>query len=360
MKVDRKTMLAAVRKCRTAVGITRPLIAYPEADRLRLEGRNGRMMIRMTIPVVAGSGDGKMNPFAVKVRTLVNMLTAVGGDQLMLEPDDKMLTIRSDNGGQGLVDIELPSERPLDVPPRSDMVDIDPRPLCDAILGAAGWCSTDDHPMFGAVRLAPPVEGDGLRVVASDTYRLLVQHVHAPMPAWMVGWHFPKNSLKKLITMVGKRVTVGVAERDEVLWVEVRGGMFGIKGSRADWAKFETWDTRGERHPVRVPDVSQAERLLGFARQAAAAETVAHVTVEPDALVLETKGKIVLNVRVECEPSDDAVGVRTAFNGRFLADTVGAMGGPFVWELANPSRFPQPARFEAEHHAVALQMPVRP
>ena len=138
-------------------------------DGLRLTGTDLDLTITMEIDV-AGLGDGVM---VVPGRLVTDIVRSLDPGAVTLEDDDEDLRIASGRS-QFSVRTHPAEDFPRVNPPSGDAVTLPAQGLADALRQVVRAASTEDsRPILTGVLVA--AEPDGLRLVATDSYRLAVR-----------------------------------------------------------------------------------------------------------------------------------------------------------------------------------------
>ncbi len=357
--VERPVLNSALRRISTAVGSVVPLVVTVLEDGVELlgVGRDSVMYVDVEASVESPGCSELM------LRQIMSVVKSLPNGSLKLE---------SGSAGIGMAlsgrdaRVELTEQDELcgaDIPEAywSECV-IEGELLRSSLQGVVTAVATDNHPIFGSVRL-DRVEGH-LRLVASDTYRLAVRDL--PGTSWNASFSVNARSLKRMVRAFGKASRYRVGLYDGYVWFAVDGrGTMGIPCDHSDYPRYGGWSPpwAGRMALARKPLMDLARRAVALDRKAPPP-----IKVVFSAEGIEVTAKTQYGTVSGCLEADhiewaaeEVVTLR--FNSRFLADALANLVSDRV-EISvaeDPLARPKPVRIAdgRQPEAWNLVMPMR-
>ncbi len=320
---------------------------------LTVTGTDLELAIRLGVPVHS-DGDGSAVVPARLVADIVKALPA-GAVEVALSDDEMSIS-----AGRSQFSV-----RPLSLSDYPAQVDVDAEPVtlssdhvADALRQVVRAASTDDaRAVLTGVLLA--AEDDGLKMVATDSYRLAVRDL-------------PQTSMLS----AGQKVLVPGRALAELQRILADGGELTVRlGTRE--AVFETGETRlttrlieGEYPNYRNLLPSSYPNLLTVGREAllealrrvkilAQDSTPVRLTLGGDTLQLTAITQDVGNAHEEIDAAYDGAEMTVAFNPDYLASGIDAVEGDEVTLATMDPMKPAVLRGVGHDEYLYLLMPVR-
>ncbi|MDQ3146530.1 MAG: DNA polymerase III subunit beta [Actinomycetota bacterium] len=293
-------------------------------DRLVLSGTDLDLTITASVKV-AGAGDGVT---VIPARLLNDIVRALEPGAVQVEADDEEARISS---GRSQFSVRvLPSEDfPRATGVVGDEVKLQAGALSEALRQVVRAASSDDaRPILTGVLMA--AEGDGLRLVATDSYRLAVRDLPG-MSVLREGQSVlvPSKALGELTRTMGGdgEVTLRLGERDATF---ESGDV--VLTTRLIEGEFPNYrQLIPESHPNRLTVGREAlldavRRVKLLAREA----TPVRVALRPDGIALAAVTQDVGEAHEELDAKYEGAEMVIAFNPEYLADGVEAVEGDEV------------------------------
>lgn len=326
-------------------------------DRLRVVGTDLDLTIA-TEAAVGGDGDGDC---VVPARLAVEIVRALEPGTVVVETGDDDVRIssgRSQFAVRAFPAADFPRVPAPEVTP-ADVVTLDAAAFTDALRQVVRAASSDDaRPILTGVLMS--AEKDGLRLVATDSYRLAVrdlpgasvlregQHVLVPSRAL--------SELQRLLTS-GAEVTLQLGEHDATF--QVGGTRLTTRLIEGEFPNYR--QLIPDSYPNRV--VVAKEPLLDAVRRVKLlvrdATTPARLTLGPEVLNLSVVSAEVGQATEDIDAKFEGTDMTVAFNPAYLIEGVEAVAGDeVVIEIAGALR-PAVVRGAGADEFLYLLMPVR-
>ena len=187
-------------------------------DRLRITGSDRDLTVIATTDV-AGARDGRtLVPSALLGEIVRNLPEGA----VTIEADENELRIGS--GRSKFAVKTIAAEYPIIPEPTGESVTLDAALLRDAINQVVSAASTDDSRKFELTGVSLAAHEDGIRLVATDTYRLAIRDL--PGTSLLTGDQkiiIPSTALKELGRLLGSAETVTICLGERNVSFEVDG-----------------------------------------------------------------------------------------------------------------------------------------
>jgi DNA polymerase-3 subunit beta len=323
-----------------------------EGDRLTIVGSDLDLTISVSLDV-GGDTDGVA---VLPSRLLVDIVRALGPGAITLESKDGDIRITAARS-EFTVRSYPPDEYPALVEPPDGGISIPASSLTEALRQVVPAASKDDsRPILTGVLLA--TEGDSLRLVATDSYRLSVRDVTESAVLGEEPVLIPSRALAEVARLLDDEgeVSIGLTERD----ASFRIGTTTVI-TRLIEGDFPNY--RGlipENHPNRMT-VNRLELLDAVRRVRLLAQetTPIRLTMSSDGLDLVAITQDVGKASETIDGIYDGEELTVAFNPEYLIDgTDAASGDEVVLETVDALK-PALLRTPVEPGFLYLLMPVR-
>lgn len=334
--------------------------AVLSGDRLVLTGSDLDLTIQVEV-TVAGGADGVA---VMPARLLADIVRALEPGAVHVDAGEADAEISS---GRSHFSVRLlPADdfpRVADLP--ADEVALDAASLVDALRQVVPAASHDDaRPVLTGVLMA--AEGDGLRLVATDSYRLAVRDLPG-VSVLQEGQSVlvPSRALGELARLLAgaERVSLRLGERDA-------GFEIGGSGPGATTTRLTTRLIEGQfpnyrqlipdRHPNRL--IVGREPLLDALRRVKllARETIpVRLALREDGLQLTAVTQDVGQAEEELEAKYEGSELQISFNPEYLADGIEAVAGDEVALETIDAVKPAVVRSVERSDYLYLLMPIR-
>jgi DNA polymerase III subunit beta len=322
-------------------------------DRLTLTGSDLDLTITVEV-TVSGQADGVA---VVPARLAGDIVRALEPGAVHVEAEGEEARISS---GRSQFSVRL---LPADDFPRvadatGDEVTLDAAALADALRQVVRAASHDDaRPILTGVLMA--AEGDGLRLVATDSYRLAVRDLPGATvlregQAVLV----PSKALGELARVLSgaEQVTLRLGERDATFEVgDARLTTRLIEGEFPNYRQLIP-----SAHPNRLtvgrePLLDAIRRVKLLAREA----TPVRITLRPDGIELTAVTQDVGQASEEVDAKYEGAEMVIAFNPEYLAEGIEAVSGDEVTLETIDALKPAVVRSVESQDYLYLLMPVR-
>lgn len=330
-----------------------------EGDRLQATGTDLDLTIQVEA-TVAGDGDGvaviPARLAADIVRSLEPGAVTVEGAGAADDADEVRITAGRSNFSVRT----LPADDfPRLAPPPAERVTLDAAELADALRQVVRAASTDDAvPVITGVLLA--AEGDGVRLVATDRYRLAVRDLPG-VQVFRDGQRvlIPSRALgevQRLLSGAGT-IEVGLGEREAVF--EVGNTRVTTRLVEGEFPNYQQLIPSSYPNRLTVGREALLDAIRRVKLLVRDQHTPVRVTLRSDSIQLQAvdseMGQAVEDVDAKYEGTEMTV----AFNPTYLADGVDAVvGDEIVLETLDPMK-PAVVRSLEGAAYLYLLMPVR-
>ena len=322
-------------------------------DRLTLTGSDLDLTIQVSV-TVAGQGDGVA---VLPARLAADIVRALEPGAVHVEAEDDEGRISS--GRSQFAVRLLPAEdfpRLTETP--GDEVTLDAAALAEALRQVVRAASHDDaRPILTGVLMA--AEGDGLRLVATDSYRLAVRDLRGTSilregQTVLV----PSKALEELTRVLSgaETVTLRLAERDATFMVgETRVTTRLIEGEFPNYRQLIP-----SAHPNRLtvgrePLLDALRRVKLLAREA----TPVRIALKGEGIELTAITQDVGQAHEDLDAKYEGTEMVIAFNPEYLVDGVEAVEGDEVTLETVDALKPAVVRSVESQDYLYLLMPVR-
>lgn len=344
-----------------------------EGDRLTLTGSDLDLTIQVAL-TVAGADDGVA---VLPARLAADIIRALDPGAVHVEVGETEAAISS---GRSHFSVRvLPADDfPRVSEPSSEQVTLDAEALVDALRQVVPAASHDDaRPILTGVLMA--AEGDGLRLVATDSYRLAVRDL-AGVSVLREGQSVlvPSRALGELVRLLSGAgsVSLRLGERDatfEVGAFDPRGAPGGDAGGDAGSGAGVRLTTRliegqfpnyrqliPERHPHRLtvgrePLLDALRRVKLLAREAIPVRLELRATSVQLSAVTQDVGQ----AEEELDASYEGTEMGISFNPEYLVDGIEALAGDEITLETLDGLKPAVVRAVGRDDYLYLLMPIR-
>jgi DNA polymerase-3 subunit beta len=322
---------------------------------VRLTGSDLDLTIQVST-TVAGAGDGVT---VLPARLASDIVRALEPGAVDVEVDDDEARISSGRSQFALR--TLPADDfPRMVEPNEQAVTLDAKDLADALRQVVRAASSDDaRPILTGVLMA--AEENGLRLVATDSYRLAVRDlpgttVLAEGQKVLV----PSKALGELARVLGsgdaEAVTLRLGERDATFEVgTTRLTTRLIEGEFPNYRQLIPSSYPNRLTVGREPLLDAVRRVKLMAREA----TPLRLVMRPDGLELLAVTQDVGQAHEELDAKYEGAELTVAFNPEFLIDGIEATTGDEVSLETTDALKPATVRSTEGSDYLYLLMPVR-
>jgi DNA polymerase III subunit beta len=322
-------------------------------DELVLSGSDLDLTIQVTISV-SGQGDGVV---VLPARLAGDIVRSLPQGAVMVETDRDQAQITA---GRSEFSVRL---LPADDFPRlpdapADEVTLDAAALADALRQVVRAASHDDaRPILTGVLMA--AEGDGLRLVATDSYRLAVRDLPG-VSVLREGQSVlvPSKALGELARVLSgaESATLRLAERDATF--VVGGTKLTTRLIEGDFPNYRQLIPSSYPNRLvvgREPLLDALRRVKLLAREA----TPIRIALKPDGIELSAVTQDVGQAHEDVDAKHDGVEMVIAFNPEYLTDGVEAVEGDEVTLETVDALKPAVVRSVESQDYLYLLMPVR-
>jgi DNA polymerase III subunit beta len=322
-------------------------------DHLVVTGSDLDLTIAASLDV-AGQGDGV---FVAPARLVNDIVRALEPGAVTVAADAEEARISS---GRSAFSVRLlPAEDFPRLPePAGEQVTLAAAALAEALRQVVRAASSDDaRPILTGVLLA--AEGDGLRLVATDSYRLAVRDLQGasvlePGQAVLV----PSRALGELARLLGAvgEATLRLGERDATFEVgSARLTTRLIEGEFPNYRQLIPTSQPNRLVVGREPLLDALRRVRLLAREA----TPVRITLRPDGIELMAVTQDVGEAHEDLDAKYEGSEMVIAFNPEYLAEGVEAVSGDEVAVETVDALKPAVIRSGEGGDYLYLLMPVR-
>lgn len=324
-------------------------------DRLTITGSDLDLTITVQIEV-GGQGDGVA---VLPAKLAVDIVRSLPEGKVSFETTDSDARIEAERS-QFSVRLIPAEEFPKLSSPDSEPVRLPADLLSEALRQVVPAASTDDaRPILTGVLLA--AEGDGLRLVATDSYRLSVRDLpgHGGVLAEDQSVLVPSRALNELIKLLDDDATdvaVRLGERDASF--EVGDTLLTTRLIEGEFPNYRSLIPSG--HPNRLT-VSRQGLLEAVKRVRIMAKdaTPVRLVQQPDSLELMAVSQELGQAHEEIDVKYEGTELTVAFNPQFLAEGAEITGGDEITLESVDALKPALIRSTGNEHFLYLLMPVR-
>lgn len=358
IRADRDDLAEAFGRANRAVGvktalpILRGVLCQADGSKLRVTGSDTEVTVRTSVEVeVVEEGS-----FVVPGRLMTDAIRRMPVGAITIRMDDGEVELSGNGPRFTIRQLALEDYPDLAEPDLADAVQVDGKALVAAVAQVIVAASGDSaRPILTGILIE---NGDeGLRLVATDSYRLAVRD----LVDTEVGGSglVPARGLRELSRTVAADVINVVIQDREAVFVSERGSL-SIRLIEGNFPNYR--QLLPQKYPNEV--ILRKDRLLeAVGRAALVAED--HIPIR----LKLTAGGVHIEVRrrdvggeselVEGEYRGEAAEVDIAFNSRYLSEGVSALEGEHVRVEVVDSFKPSIIRSEGHDDFLYLLMPVR-
>lgn len=324
-----------------------------KGDELSITGSDLELTISTRV-LVNGETDGQV---IVPAKLLTEVVRSLGPGAVELVSGDQDLAIR---GGRSDFSIRTISadEFPRLAAAEGTEVEIEATSFGEALRQVVPAASADDsRPILTGVLLTPT--GDGLRLVATDSYRLAIADILQPaMLNRDQSVLVPSRALAEVRRAIGDKPTLKVRLGDNEAAFETEGLVLTTRLIDGDFPKYEGLIPSGPSNELEVDRASMLEAVRRIRLLAQEATPIRLVMgdegVEMVAITQDVgEGHETLDAKFEGDP------LTVAFNPAFLLDGLEAAPGDQVKLQTIDSMKPAVLKAQADENFLYLLMPVR-
>jgi DNA polymerase-3 subunit beta len=324
-----------------------------QGDQLTVTGTDLELTIRLTVEV-GGERDGAA---VVPARLLGDIVKALPAGAVSVELHDEELSISAGRSQFSVRPLSL-DDYPAQSEPSADPVTLPAEVVVDALRQVVRAASTDDaRAVLTGVLLAS--EDDGLRMVATDSYRLAVRDL--PETSVMaVGKNvlIPARALNELQRVIGdvEELSVRLGEREATF----EAGTTRLS-TRLIEGEFPNYRNLLPSSYPNLLTVGKAAMLEAIRRVKILAQdsTPVRLTLGGDTVQLTAITQDVGNAAEEIDASYDGVEMTVAFNPDYLAAGIDAIDSDDVTLATMDPMKPAVLRGVGNDDYLYLLMPVR-
>ncbi len=323
-------------------------------DNLRLTGSDLDLTITVE-RVVDGESDGVAVLPAKLASDIVRSFKS-GAVQVEIDGEQAHLSVGRSEFSLRLLAAE---EYPRFERPTTDPVTLDAESLSHALKQVIPAASSDDsRPILTGVLLA--AEDTGLRLVATDSYRLAVRDLFDAVGVLAEGQHVlvPSRALQELARVLGtgKEVQVRLGSRDASF--EVGGVQLTTRLIEGEFPNYRGLIPKSQPNRLTVERDAFLEALRRV-RLMAQEATPVRVVMSADGLELRAITQDVGQAHEDIDADYDGQELTVAFNPQYLLDGVEVAGGERITLETVDALKPALVRTEGRDDFLYLLMPVR-
>ena len=324
-----------------------------EGDRLTVTGTDLELTIRLTIEV-GGERDGAA---VVPARLVADIVKALPAGAVSVELDDEEMSISAGRSQFSVRPLSL-EDYPAQSESTADPVTLPAAVVADALRQVVRAASTDDaRAVLTGVLLAS--EEDGLRLVATDSYRLAVRDL--PETTVMTSGRnvlIPGRALNELQRVIGdvEELTVRFGDREATF----EAGSTRLS-TRLIEGEFPNYRNLLPSSYPNLLTVSKADMLEAIRRVKILAQdsTPVRIALGGDTVQLTAITQDVGNAAEEIDASYDGSEMTVAFNPDYLAAGIDAIDSDDVTLATMDPMKPAVLRGVGNDDYLYLLMPVR-
>jgi DNA polymerase III subunit beta len=355
--------LGAAQRAVTSRGGSLPVLSGVrlelEGGHLRLTGSDLDLTISVSIEVAAGDDGVGVLP----AKLVTDIVRALGPGAVEVEVSDEEARIVA--GRSQFAVRALPAQEFPQLPePADQSVELDAQAFAEALRQVVSAASVDEsRPILTGVLMA--AEGDGLRLVATDSYRLAVRD----LPGTSVlsedqSVLVPSHALKELTRLLGDcaTVTLRLGERDASFEFDDVGGLGSVRlMTRLIEGEFPNYrglipTTQPNRLTVGREVLLEAlRRVRLLAREA----TPVRLVMKPESLELLAVTQDVGQAHEELDAKYEGSELTVAFNPEYLIDGIEVTPGDEITLETIDALKPALVRTLEGSEFLYLLMPVR-
>ena len=324
-----------------------------QGDELTVTGTDLELTIRLTVDV-GGERDGAA---VVPARLVGDIVKALPAGAVSVELDDEELSISAGRSQFSVRPLSL-DDYPAQSEPSADPVTLPADVMVDALRQVVRAASTDDaRAVLTGVLLAS--EDDGLRMVATDSYRLAVRDL--PETSVMaVGKNvlIPGRALNELQRVIGDVEQLSVRFGDREATFEAGTTRLSTRLIEGEFPNYRNLLPSSYPNLLTVGKASMLEAIRRV-KILAQDSTPVRLTLGGDTVELTAITQDVGNAAEEIDASYDGAEMTVAFNPDYLAAGIDAIDSDDVTLATMDPMKPAVLRGVGNDEYLYLLMPVR-
>ena len=324
-----------------------------QGDQLTVTGTDLELTIRLTVDV-GGERDGAA---VVPARLVGDIVKALPAGAVSVELDDEELSISAGRSQFSVRPLSL-DDYPAQSEPSADPVTLPADVMVDALRQVVRAASTDDaRAVLTGVLLAS--EDDGLRMVATDSYRLAVRDL--PETSVMaVGKNvlIPGRALNELQRVIGDVEQLSVRFGDREATFEAGTTRLSTRLIEGEFPNYRNLLPSSYPNLLTVGKASMLEAIRRV-KILAQDSTPVRLTLGGDTVELTAITQDVGNAAEEIDASYDGAEMTVAFNPDYLAAGIDAIDSDDVTLATMDPMKPAVLRGVGNDEYLYLLMPVR-
>ena len=324
-----------------------------QGDQLTVTGTDLELTIRLTVDV-GGERDGAA---VVPARLVGDIVKALPAGAVSVELDDEELSISAGRSQFSVRPLSL-DDYPAQSEPSADPVTLPADVMVDALRQVVRAASTDDaRAVLTGVLLAS--EDDGLRMVATDSYRLAVRDL--PETSVMaVGKNvlIPGRALNELQRVIGDVEQLSVRFGDREATFEAGTTRLSTRLIEGEFPNYRNLLPSSYPNLLTVGKASMLEAIRRV-KILAQDSTPVRLTLGGDTVELTAITQDVGNAAEEIDASYDGAEMTVAFNPDYLAAGLDAIDSDDVTLATMDPMKPAVLRGVGNDEYLYLLMPVR-
>ncbi len=349
--------LATAGRAATSRTGTLPVLSGVRLDvkdgELTVTGTDLELTIRLAVPVHSDRNGSAVVP----ARLVADIVKALPAGAVDVSVTDDEMSISAGRSQFSVRPLSL-SDYPAQVEPSADAVTLESAQVSDALRQVVRAASTDDaRAVLTGVLIA--ADDDGLRMVATDSYRLAVRDL--PQSSMLASGQkvlVPSRALSELqrILSNSKELSVRLGAREAVF--EAGGTRLTTRLIEGEYPNYRNLLPSSYPNLLTVPRDALLEALRRV-KILAQDSTPVRLTLGGDTLQLTAITQDVGNAAEEIDASYEGTEMTVAFNPEYLAAGVDAVEGDEVTLATMDPMKPAVLRGVGHNDYLYLLMPVR-
>jgi len=324
-----------------------------EGDRLTVTGTDLELTIRLTVDV-GGERDGAA---VVPARLVADIVKALPAGAVSVELADDEMSISAGRSQFSVRPLSL-EDYPSQSEPSADAVTLSAAAVADALRQVVRAASTDDaRAVLTGVLLA--AEDDGLRMVATDSYRLAVRDL--PENSVLASGQkvlIPGRALSELQRVMGDAEELVVRLGDREATFEADGTRLSTRLIEGEFPNYRNLLPSSYPNLLTVGKAAMLEAIRRV-KILAQDSTPVRVTLGGDTVQLTAITQDVGNAVEEIDASYDGTEMTVAFNPDYLSAGIDAIDSDDVTLATMDPMKPAVLRGVGRDDYLYLLMPVR-
>ena len=349
--------LATAGRAATSRTGTLPVLSGVRLDvndgELTVTGTDLELTIRLAVPVHSDRNGSAVVP----ARLVADIVKALPAGAVDVSVTDDEMSISAGRSQFSVRPLSL-SDYPAQIEPTADAVTLESAQVSDALRQVVRAASTDDaRAVLTGVLIA--ADDDGLRMVATDSYRLAVRNL--PQSSMLASGQkvlVPSRALSELqrILSNSKELSVRLGAREAVF--EAAGTRLTTRLIEGEYPNYRNLLPSSYPNLLTVPREALLEALRRV-KILAQDSTPVRLTLGGDTLQLTAITQDVGNAAEEIDASYEGTEMTVAFNPEYLAAGVDAVEGDEVTLATMDPMKPAVLRGVGHDEYLYLLMPVR-